>query len=168
VSVPFILGPGELYPDAPSLRRPLIRIPSRQTDGLVGLGEVNLPPLTAGPNLRVHANEDELFVVLEGMLTVQIGQELHDIAAGGLAWGARGIPHAFANRAQEPLRIMILWNPGGAERVFEEMEEYARTAAGSPEQEVTAAILARYGATRVGPPIAMPQPDRRDRHPGHG
>jgi hypothetical protein len=90
------------------------------------------------------------------MLTVQIGQELHGIAAGGLAWGARGTPHAFANRAQEPLRIMILWIPDGAERVFEEMEEYVRTAAGSPEQEVTAAILARYGATRVGPPIAIP------------
>jgi mannose-6-phosphate isomerase-like protein (cupin superfamily) len=63
----------------------------------MALGEVMLPPHTPGPHLHVHSREDEMFFVLEGVLTVQIGEELHDIAAGGLAWGARGTPHAFAN-----------------------------------------------------------------------
>jgi uncharacterized cupin superfamily protein len=38
---------------------------SGQTDGLLALAEVQLPPLTAGPTLHVHANEDEMFFVLE-------------------------------------------------------------------------------------------------------
>jgi hypothetical protein len=38
----------------------------------------------------------------------QAGDQLHEIAAGGLAWGARGTPHAFANRAKDPLLIMIM------------------------------------------------------------
>ncbi|HEY5989666.1 MAG TPA: hypothetical protein VIV12_25290 [Streptosporangiaceae bacterium] len=67
---------------------PFIRILSRHTDGLIALGEVQVPPLTAGPHLHVHAKEDEMFFVLGGVMTVQPGEEIHDIAAGGLAWGA--------------------------------------------------------------------------------
>jgi mannose-6-phosphate isomerase-like protein (cupin superfamily) len=63
--------------------------PHRHTDGMMALGEVTLPPRTPGPHLHVHSTEDEMFFVLDGVLTVQIAEELHDIAAGGLAWGAR-------------------------------------------------------------------------------
>lgn len=157
MSAPFILGPGEQHPSAPPPgHHPFIRIPSGATDGVMTLGEVQLPPRTAGPNLHVHTNEDEMFFVLDGVLTVQIGEQLHEIQAGGLAWGARGMPHAFANRAIEPLRIMILWIPGGAERVFVEMEEYRHTIGGTPDPEVLAKTMARYGATRVGPKIPVP------------
>jgi mannose-6-phosphate isomerase-like protein (cupin superfamily) len=100
VSVPFILAPGEKHPDAPPLERPFFRFASGQTGGLAALAEVQLPPLTAGPNLHVHTREDELFFVLDGVMTVQVGDQLQEIAAGGLAWGARGTPHAFANRAK--------------------------------------------------------------------
>ncbi len=159
MSAPFILAPGEQHAGAPPRgpRRPFIRITSRHTDGLMALGEVELPPLTAGPNLHVHANEDEMFFVLEGVLTVQIGEQLHEVAAGGLAWGARGTPHAFANRAKDPLRAMILWIPGGAEGLFDEMEAYRQTVTGAPDPQVLAAINARYGCTRAGPQIPIPE-----------
>jgi len=90
VSAPFILAPGERHAGAPPLERPFFRFASGQTDGLLALAEVRLPPLTAGPNLHVHANEDEMFFVLDGVMTVQVGDQLQEIAAGGLAWGARG------------------------------------------------------------------------------
>jgi quercetin dioxygenase-like cupin family protein len=160
VSAPFILAPGEQHPSAPppSPRRPFIRIASRDTDGQLALAEVTLPPRTTGPTLHVHTNEDEMFFVLEGVLTVQLGERLHEIATGGLAWGARGTPHAFANLAPDPVRIMILWTPGGVERMFEEMEAYVQSVAGTPDQEVVAAINARYGARRAGPQIPIPEP----------
>jgi quercetin dioxygenase-like cupin family protein len=155
VSVPFILGPGERHPQAPALDRPLVRITAAATNGLLGLVEVRLPPRTPGPNLHVHCNEDELFYVLSGVLTVQVGERVHDLAAGGLAWGARGTPHAFANRGDEPVHLQILYLPGGAEGVFAEMAEHRRTAA-APDDQATAAIMARYGATRVGPQLRIP------------
>ena len=122
MSVPFILAPGEQHADVPRVRGPFIRFTRRQTDGLIALAEAQLPPLTAGPNLHVYANEDEMSFALEGILTMQIGEQLQEIAAGGLAWGARGIPHAYANRAKDPLRTMILWTPGGVECHFEETQ----------------------------------------------
>ncbi len=159
MSAPFILAPGEqvagVAPPAPR-RRPLIRFTSRHTDGLIALGEVELLPLTAGPNLHVHANEDELFFVLDGVMTVQVGEQLHDVAAGGLVWGARGTPHAFANRTKDLLRIMIQWIPGGAEGLFDEMEAYRQTVV-TPDPQVLADINARYGFTRVGPQIPVPE-----------
>jgi hypothetical protein len=104
----------------------------------------------------VHANEDEMFFVLEGVMTVQVGSLLHELAPGGLAWGARGIPHAFANRAKDPLRIMIMWIPGGAEGLFQEMRQYLQAAGGAPDQQVVADIQARYGCTHVGSQIPIP------------
>jgi mannose-6-phosphate isomerase-like protein (cupin superfamily) len=56
---------------------PLFRITSRHTDDVMALGEVQLPPLTAGPNLHVHANEDELFFVLDG-----VGRCTHRVGPG--------------------------------------------------------------------------------------
>ena len=157
VSAPFVLEPGRRHPDVPTASRgPLIRIASGQTDGLMALMEVQLPPLTAGPVLHVHDNEDELFYVLGGVMTVQIGEELQEIAAGGLAWGARGTAHAYANRASEPLRLLIQLIPGGTEKLFAEMDAYLQNVVGAPDEQVTAAIMARYGGTRVGPQISIP------------
>jgi mannose-6-phosphate isomerase-like protein (cupin superfamily) len=155
MSDPFVLGPGEQHIDAPQVRGPFIRIGSQQTNGLIAVGEAELPPRTSGPNLHVHANEDEMFCVLDGVMTVQIGKELHDLGPGGIAWGARGTPHAYANRGNEPLRVMILWIPGGVEALFKDMTEYLQTAGGSPDEQVTAGIMARYGGTRVGPSIPI-------------
>ena len=129
---------------------------SGQTDGLMALMEVRLPPLTSGPNLHIHANEDELFYVLGGVMTVQVGEELHDIAAGGLAWGARGTAHAYANRSHDPLHVLIQLIPGGTEGLFAEMFGYLETVVGAPDEAVTEAIMARYGGTRVGPSISIP------------
>jgi mannose-6-phosphate isomerase-like protein (cupin superfamily) len=156
VSAPFVLAPGQRHPDLPPIPRgPFVRLASAQTDGLIALMEVQLPPLTAGPNLHVHANEDEMFYVLGGVMTVQIGEELHEIAAGGLAWGARGTAHAYANRANEPLRLLIQLIPGGTEELFAEMGAYLQNVVGAPDEEVTAAIMARYGGTRIAPPISI-------------
>jgi mannose-6-phosphate isomerase-like protein (cupin superfamily) len=158
MSAAFVLGSGEQHPGAPAPSRgPFIRIASPATDGLLALAEARLPARTAGPNLHVHTNEDELFFVLDGVMTIQLGEQRQEIAAGGLAWGARGTPHAFANLAPEPLRIMILWTPGGVERLFEEMDAYRQSVSGTPAEEALAAIMARYGGKSVGPPIPVPQ-----------
>ena len=156
MSAPFVLAPGQRHPDLPPASRgPFIRVASGQTDGLMSLMDVQLPPRTPGPMLHVHTNEDEMFYVLSGLMTVQIGEELHEVAAGGLAWGARGTPHAYTNRASEPLHLLIQFIPGGTEELFAEMSAYLQNVVGPPDEEATAAIMARYGGTRLGPQIPI-------------
>ena len=87
MSAPFVLAPGQRHPEVPPASRgPFIRIASGQTDGLVALMEVELPSLTAGPALHVHANEDELFYVLSGAMTVQIGEDRRNSAPVNTSW----------------------------------------------------------------------------------
>jgi mannose-6-phosphate isomerase-like protein (cupin superfamily) len=155
VSAPFVLGPGEQHADAPTQTGPFFRFASRQTDGLAALAEVRLQPLTPGPNLHVHSREDELFYVLSGVMTVQVAEELHEVGTGGLAWGPRGVAHAYANRAREPLHVLIMWLPGGAEGLFVEMSQHLRSD-GAPDPQVVADIQARYGASPAGPQISIP------------
>ena len=87
MSAPFILAPGEQHPGAPPLERPFFRFASAQTDGLLALAEVELPLLTAGPNLHVHANEDELLFVLDACLLTPLRRSHHELgwarSAGG-------------------------------------------------------------------------------------
>lgn len=92
MSAPFILAPGEQHAGAPPLEQPFFRFASGQTDGLASLAEVRLPPLTAGPTLHGHANEDEMFFVLEGVMTVQVGSQLQELAARGHRLGRTGHP----------------------------------------------------------------------------
>jgi hypothetical protein len=66
-----------------------------------------------------------------------------------------GTAHAYANRADEPVHVLIQLIPGGTEKLFAEMGAYLHTVVGTPDEEVTAAIT-RYGGTRVGPPISIP------------
>ena len=51
---------------------------------------------------------------------------------------------------------MIMWIPGGAERPFQEMRDYLRTAGGAPDPQVVAELQARYGCTYAGSQIPIP------------
>ena len=117
--------------------------------------EVQLPPLTAGPNLHLHTNEDELFYVLGGVMTIQVGEDFTRSPAGG--WpGVRGVrltPTPTAPGAVAGVDPVDTWRGG---RTFRGDGHYFHTVAGAPDEEVTAAITARYGGARVGPPISIP------------
>jgi hypothetical protein len=52
---------------------------------------------------------------------------------------------------------MIMWIPGGAEGLFQEMREYLQTVDGAPDPQVVAEIQARCGCTQVGPQIPVPR-----------
>jgi quercetin dioxygenase-like cupin family protein len=88
------------------------------TDGHLGLVEETLSPDFDGPPLHVHPAFDELFFVLEGELTFQVGDELTTVAAGDWLLAPRGIPHTFANHSRRPARALIAVTPAGFERLF--------------------------------------------------
>jgi mannose-6-phosphate isomerase-like protein (cupin superfamily) len=60
---------------------------------------------------HVHHDDDEAWYVLEGVLHVRLGDEEHDVPAGGAALAPRGVPHAYANATAEPLRYVLALTP---------------------------------------------------------
>jgi mannose-6-phosphate isomerase-like protein (cupin superfamily) len=121
------------------------------TDGQVIFGEALLPPRTGGPSLHVHQREDEAAYVVDGVLTVKVGERMIEAGPGTLVWLPRGEPHTFANLGDEPVRVLGVTTPAGLEGMFEEQASYFAGLAGPPDEDVVAQIGARYGVTVVGP-----------------
>jgi mannose-6-phosphate isomerase-like protein (cupin superfamily) len=95
----------------------LIRESADDTDGLYSVLEIVSSPGDGTP-LHLHANEDEHFFVVEGTARVAYGDRIFDVHAGDVASLRRGIPHAWGNRTNTDLRLVILVSPGGCEEAL--------------------------------------------------
>lgn len=126
---------------------------SDRTGGQVIFGDALLPPHTPGPARHVHKNEDEAGFVVEGVLTVEVGDQRFEAEAGSLVWLPRQHPHAFSNLSDEPCRVYAVCVPGTLDGFFREQAEYFATLAGPPDPNVLEQIAARYEIRFLGPPL---------------
>src|SRR5205823_6116920 len=91
-------------------------------EGTYSLSEIMLPPGYPGPLLHRHERTLDSFYVLEGTLTIRLGEN-DEVAAGPGSFGAipPGTVHSFANRADGPVRALNLMAPGGFEQYLKEL-----------------------------------------------
>ena len=105
----------------------------------------------SGPPRHVHANEDEIFVVLSGEIELWKAGELSRIGPGETGFIPRGMEHTFRVSSDLPCRHLVILTPGGFEGFFFEM------AAGNLSiPEDMPAIVASgtaHGLTFTGPPL---------------
>jgi quercetin dioxygenase-like cupin family protein len=110
------------------------------TGGTFGLVEHDLPARQLGSPIHTHANEDEYSYVLSGRLTARIGDEVVEAGPGELVVKPRGIPHAFWNSGDEPVRFLELISPAGFEEYFFELAEPFN----SQDEAAMGEVVARY------------------------
>jgi mannose-6-phosphate isomerase-like protein (cupin superfamily) len=96
-----------------------IKVTAEQTNGLLSIIEITEGPNAQGP-LHVHHREDEGFWILEGDVTIEIGDETVHAHAGEFAFGPRGIPHRYAV-GPDGCRMLFIMTPGGFERLVRDM-----------------------------------------------
>jgi mannose-6-phosphate isomerase-like protein (cupin superfamily) len=89
----------------------------------VTLVDYTAPPGFAGPPLHVHPGFDEVFLVLEGVLTALIGDVTHEVGPGCTVFVPGDAPHTFTNATDEPLRVLVVLAPGGFEDYFRGLAE---------------------------------------------
>jgi len=106
-----------------------------------------VPAGEKGPPLH-HHDFDELFYILEGEATFQLGEDLVVRRAGELVWAPRGAHHTFANQSDGDIRWLLMCTPSGFERYFQRMA--AKEAGVDPPPE---ALEPWPEVTVVGPPI---------------
>lgn len=90
--------------------------------------ETLLPPGGVVPR-HIHQGEDENNFVLEGELTMQIGEAVYYAGAGSYVVAPRGVQQYFKNEGDTPCRFLTTFTPGGAEGFFKEAGELIRNAA---------------------------------------
>jgi hypothetical protein len=71
--------------------------------------------------------------VIEGTLTIQIGDSLSRLPAGSYIRIPRGIPHGQGNFTSDPVRLLTTFTPGGFDVFFEDrVALYKTTKPGDP------------------------------------
>lgn len=120
------------------------------TGGRYALWEAIVPP-GGGPPPHVHSREEEGFYVLEGEITLRVGEDRLVATAGMFVNMPVGTPHAFRNDSSRPARMLISVAPAGLEGMFFEVgvpvAEEATTAPPPTQGEIERllAIAPRYG-----------------------
>ena len=121
-----------------------IRTSVEETEGAFATLELIADPRNGMP-MHVHKNEDEHFIVLEGTLHIANGDQTSDVPAGTAVTVRKGVPHAWCNLSETPLRMLVVFSPGHIERLFREV-------AGRENDDI-AAILDKFGCLIVGPAL---------------
>jgi quercetin dioxygenase-like cupin family protein len=105
-----------------------------------------------GPPLHVHAAQDDTFYVLEGVLTVQSGDEVIELVPGDFVSVPPGVPHTFDNLHpdQPPVRAINIMTPGGYAKAIDEFNELG---AGITDLARAREVGRRHGVEIVGPPL---------------
>ena len=113
------------------------------TNGSLSIIEHQLAPgLLAAPP-HTHQHEDEISYILEGVITVQLGERVMDAPPGTLVFKPRGEPHTFWNQGRVPARLLEMITPAGFERYFAELAEVVASP-GPPNLDRIAALAQQY------------------------
>src|SRR5262245_24558524 len=123
-----------------------VKVPSTATYGAVALVEHTLAPGFLGAPPHCHQREDEISYVLEGELTVQIGDQIEVVSAGTYILKPRGIMHTFWNAGTIPVRFLEIIAPGGVENYFAARAKLITTA-GPPDMAAIAALQEQFDLT---------------------
>ena len=124
-----------------------VKAAAADTAGQYTLLEITAPPGLETP-LHVHYTEDEGFYVLEGTVTIVVGDETVELAAGQHAYGPRDVPHKF-KAGPDGARMLWVLTPGGFEDFVHEVSVPAETPTVPPPSvappENAAEIVERHG-----------------------
>ena len=88
-----------------------LKITSSISNDQLGVYEIVLEPGMVGATLHFHRYTDETFIVLAGTLTVTHGETKVSARAGSVIHVPRFTPHAFANESDQPVTLMLIFNP---------------------------------------------------------
>jgi len=99
----------------------IYKLLGEQTRGTLALVEHTVAPNTLAAPPHTHRDEDEISYVLEGDLTIQVGEQLIQAPVGTLVVKPRGIQHCFWNAGSAPARLLEIITPAGLEQYFEEL-----------------------------------------------
>ena len=136
--------PGEGEPIALGQSHALLKAGGRDGDGTLSLTETTLAPGFPGPVPHRHETLVDSFYVLEGVLTVRLGDETTEAPAGSYAFVPPGVVHMFSNPSDTPVRVLNLMAPGGFEQYLVEVSRAAAVADKPPDRHLMAEIASRY------------------------
>lgn len=112
----IVLGPGEGRSYAMGAMSAVFKADEAETNAEYSISEWWLEPGADGPGAHSHEAHDDIFYVLEGVVSFRIGDDWIEMARGGFVRAPAGVTHDFANRSDARAGLLNLYIPGGFER----------------------------------------------------
>jgi len=109
-----VLRPGEGRSYDMGRIRAVFKADGDETANGYSISEWWLEPHTAGPGPHAH-DEDDVFYVLEGTMSIRLGDRWIDATKGSFVLVPGGTTHDFENRGSTRAGILNVSSPGGFE-----------------------------------------------------
>lgn len=125
-----------------------IKVSSKDTNGNLTVFEY-IGNEKGGPPLHMHLSQDEVFFIIEGEYTFQVGDDKHLLKGGDTIFLPRKVAHAFAQTSEKG-KMYFMFTPSGR------MEDFFRAIGAlkePPPPELGAKIFADHEMQVVGPPL---------------
>lgn len=113
---PIVLGPGEGRAYAMGAMSAVFKADEAETAATYSISEWFLEPHSSGPGPHSHADHDDIFYVIEGTMSVLVGDDWIDAGVGAFIRAPAGVTHDFANRTDRRAGVLNIYIPGGFER----------------------------------------------------
>jgi len=110
----------------------------------------SVAPAGSQPPLHVHRGESEGFYVLDGELTLWVGDDVRTLRAGEFVFAPPEIPHTLRVGESGARWLLIA---GGR---FESFVRTVSAIAGEPDPAQLGRIAAAHGIDLLGPPGMLP------------
>jgi mannose-6-phosphate isomerase-like protein (cupin superfamily) len=129
-SIVLLPGEGRAYPMGRISA--LFKADGDETAGRYSISEWWLEPNTQGPGAHAHEKEDCLFYVIEGTMSILVGERWIEAAKGAFVLAPGGVKHDFENRSTRRAGILNFSIPGNFEK---DMPAIAKWFAENPPKE---------------------------------
>lgn len=120
----------------------VIKATGEETAGTFFLSETTIAPGFPGPPPHRHERLVDMFYVLEGALSVRLGEESHQFEEGSFVCVPAGVVHTFSNQTDSPTRFLNFNTPAGWENYMRDLAEAAK--AGRLTPDVIGRVASRY------------------------
>ncbi len=87
-----------------------------ETGARYSISEWRLEPGQEGVGAHSHAENDDIFYVLDGRIEFLLGETWTAYGPGAFIRAPAGVTHDFRNRGAAPARLLNIYIPGGFER----------------------------------------------------
>ena len=119
-------------------------------DGDLSLMERTLPPGGRRPPPHRHTNCSEAYFVLDGVVSVTVGDAELSVTPEGFVLVPRGTAHTFGNASEDPARLLVIHAPA-MDAYFAALHDL--WSGDVPSKEDEQALMRRFGmepADRAG------------------
>ncbi len=104
---------------------------------------LNNLPAGFGPPAHVHRRMEQVFYVLEGRVSFQLGDDWVEAGRGEIVVVPPGTAHTFANRTQQAAQLLQIDSDGALEPMFEDLAR-AFPAGSKPDSKRLGEIMAAH------------------------